>query len=146
MIASTKMTPPAALHDSAPDLHRLIQRFAADWQANRPESGTALRAYLVKLRDATGGIDNPTLANELRPWLDATSLWSRSALAALDSLLAIRDRKVEQVGPLQREAQSLRLQALALSLPGSNPAVSVTVAGGVLETFVAKAVTGQYSG
>ena len=139
------MTPPAASLDAAPVLDRLIKGFGEDWQAKRPGAGTALRAYLVRLRDAASGIDNPTLANEIRPWLDATSVWTRSALDALDSLLAIRDRKVDQVGPLQSEAQSLRLQALALSLPGSNPAVSVTVAGGALQTFVAKSVTGNYS-
>ena len=115
-----------------PSLDRLIKQFGEDWQAKRPGAGAALRAYLVRLRDAASGIDNPTLANEIRPWLNATSIWTRSALDALDSLLAIRDRKVDQVGPLPSEAQSLRLQALALSLPGSNPAVSVTVAGGAL--------------
>ena len=145
MIAGANMTPPAASLDAAPDLNRLIKQFGKDWQAKRPNAGTALRAYLVRLRDAASEIDNPTLANEIRPWLDATSVWTRSALDALDSLLAIRDRKVDQVGPLQSEAQSLRLQALALSLPGSNPAVSVTVAGGALQTFVAKSVTGNYS-
>nr|WP_179791753.1 beta-N-acetylglucosaminidase domain-containing protein [Actinopolymorpha rutila] len=129
----------------APELRQRIDTFWSSWEAgDRGAAIAALRTYVQSLGKAPGviraGVTDPRFVPEAAAWLDATELWAKAGLTALDMLdaqetgdgaRAWRDR--QQIAPLIARAKAIR------DSRAPHNSTYPRIADGVLDKFVADA-------
>ncbi|MZD10134.1 hyaluronidase [Streptomyces sp. SID5785] len=135
--------------EQAPQLAARIDRFWTAWKAgDRTEALSGLRGYARQIAAAPGriraGSVEPGFVADAAPWLDATALWGRAAVAMTDALAARVDGDVDRARELLAESRTLQEQAAAVKVdPARNTwgKAPVKVADGVLDTFLVQADT-----
>ncbi|MBT0567900.1 beta-N-acetylglucosaminidase domain-containing protein [Williamsia sp. CHRR-6] len=133
----------------APVLAAQVDTFWSDWSAGRNRQALeTFRRYARAIADAPrvirGGAVQAGFVTDARPWLDATDVWGRALLAALDALAAKADGDAARASASAATATTLATQATAIVVqPARNRwgAAPVKVGDGVLDTFIARAVT-----
>ncbi|GAA2818217.1 beta-N-acetylhexosaminidase family protein [Saccharopolyspora taberi] len=131
--------------EPAPALAARTARFHEMWGAgDRAGAVRELRPYAQAIADAPGRIRAgaaPDFVSDAAPWLDATVLWGRSLLAALDGLEARTGGDAPGAEERFRESARLAEQAGRIeTIPGeTRPHGPVRVADGVLDVFIQQA-------
>ncbi|SDS33076.1 beta-N-acetylglucosaminidase domain-containing protein [Actinopolymorpha singaporensis] len=129
----------------APELRQRIDTFWSAWQTgDRAAAIATLRAYVRSLGAAPSviraGVTDPRFVPEAAAWLDATELWAKAGLTALDMLdaqeagdgaRAWRDR--QQIAPLIARAKAIR------DSRAPHNSTYPRIADGVLDKFIADA-------
>jgi hyaluronoglucosaminidase len=144
-LALVNAAPPVPGAVVAPELDAAFRAFWLQWnKGETTAAAAALRPRLVALRDAPGilrsRLPGNALVGELGPWLDQTEWAAGAAVAALDSLLELRQGQAAKEASDAATARKLREQALLEVLPGTT--TSIGVAGGSLLSFVHYALRG----
>jgi hyaluronoglucosaminidase len=129
----------------APVLRERLEAFWRAWETGDTDQAVAgLRPYLESLAEAPevirAGVTDPRFAPEAAAWLDATTLWARAGLAAVDMLAAQAKGDGSAAWRHRQEIQPLVEQATAIRdtrLPHRN--TYPQIADGVLDVFLSKA-------
>jgi len=129
----------------APVLREHLEAFWRAWEAGDTEQAVSgLRPYLEALAEAPkvirAGVTDPRFAPEAAAWLDATRLWARAGLAAVEMLAAQARGDGAAAWQHRQRIQPLVEQATAIRdtrLPHRN--TYPRIADGVLDAFLTKA-------
>jgi hyaluronoglucosaminidase len=130
----------------APALAAQLDQFRSRWgSGDRAGAVAGLRPYAELLAGAPeairGGVTDQAFVSDCGPWLDATALWGRALVAALDGLDArvrgdagTADQRFAAVDDLVGQASAIR------TIEGeTRPQGPVRVADGVLDRFLDEA-------
>lgn len=128
----------------APVLRERLEAFWRSWEAGDTDEAVAgLRPHLVALAQAPevirAGAADPRFVPEAAAWLDATELWARAGLAAVDMLAAQASGDGSAAWRHRQEIQPLVAQATAIRdtrAPHRN--THPQIADGVLDVFLTK--------
>jgi hyaluronoglucosaminidase len=132
----------------APVLAENLAAFRTAWDGGDEAGAVAgLRPVADRLAGAPAliraGVADAGFVADCGPWLDATALWGRALVAALDGLEARLAGDTAGAAARMAEADALAAQAAAIhTVPGeTRPEGPVRVADGVLDTFLARAAS-----
>ncbi|GLZ82019.1 hypothetical protein Afil01_68260 [Actinorhabdospora filicis] len=103
--------------------------------------GAELRSYASRLAAAPTGIRagvSPAFAAEARAWLDATDLWAKALLAALDVL---DDKGPQALSDRRRAVDAMTAARAVRDVRRPHSGVAPRVGDGVLDVFIAEAFT-----
>jgi hyaluronoglucosaminidase len=130
----------------APALAAQLDQFRSRWASgDRAGAVAGLRPYAELLAGAPdairSGVADQAFASDCGPWLDATALWGRALVAALDGLDARAGGDASTTGQRFAEVDDLVGQASAIrTIEGeTRPQGPVRVADGVLDRFLDEA-------
>jgi hyaluronoglucosaminidase len=130
----------------APALAAQLDQFRSRWSSgDRAGAVAGLRPYAERLAGAPdairSGVADPAFLSDCAPWLDATGLWGRALVAALDALDARARGDTGAAGARFAEVDDLVGQASAIhTIEGeTRPQGHVRVADGVLDRFLDEA-------
>ncbi|MGW3654811.1 beta-N-acetylglucosaminidase domain-containing protein [Streptomyces sp. NPDC005151] len=131
----------------APELNARIARFWTDWKAGDRTGALAdLRSYAAAIAQAPatirGGAVQAGFVADAGPWLDATALWGKAAVAMVEALTARVSGDEDRSQSLLAESHTLQQQAEAVRVdPARNTwgKARPKVGDGVLDAFLVQA-------
>ncbi|GIH17195.1 beta-N-acetylglucosaminidase domain-containing protein [Rugosimonospora africana] len=128
----------------APALAARIAAFWPKWESGQTSAANGLGAYLTLIANIPAALkahlNDPEFVTETTPWLDSASTWGQAAGAALWMLVDERAGRGADALADRSRAESLAAKARAYTYVGLNGTVNVTVADGVIDTFVTDAL------
>ncbi|HET8601590.1 MAG TPA: beta-N-acetylglucosaminidase domain-containing protein [Segeticoccus sp.] len=133
----------------APELARRVAAFWKTWDAGSPEQAISdLRPYAERIASAPATIRSGHVADgflkDAAPWLDATELWGKALVTTLDSLsarLAGDNATGERLGAQAKDLEQQAGKVVVDPVENAWGSARVRVGDGVLDTFVAKALS-----
>ncbi|WP_433213253.1 beta-N-acetylglucosaminidase domain-containing protein [Microtetraspora malaysiensis] len=129
-------------HKQAPALAAAVEEFWPAWRDGKP---TTLRADAERLLAApatiTAGVKDQAFLEEAKSWLDATELWAKAMLKALDVLAAVRAGDGTAAVGARQDALDLIAAAKAIRDPRAPHSTTFPRIGdGVLDRFITQAL------
>lgn len=129
----------------APVLAAKTATFWPAWEGGNRSAAASLDGYLRVIENAqatlTARMHDPEFVSETQPWLQSATAWGGAARAAVRML--VDERAGRGSAALADRVQALALQTTAKSYTyaGLGGTVHVTVGDGVIDTFIANALT-----